>query len=169
MGTILGAILAVETVTLLVLFPTFKRRLIQRKESRERFLRSLQKPKPTRPAPRKHLQFLPKPSESTTPKKNNHANAETQFPVAVNHEVPSGNQSKSSPDEIVAALTSYIGLDSRDEAAAIYAEAQKENKVAQFIVGMALQRSGRSGAEDWFRLSAERDFQPAQNHLQETG
>jgi len=70
-------------------------------------------------------------------------------------------------EEEITAVKNYMCFDSRDEADAIYAQAQNGNPVAQFIVGMALQSSGRPEANAWLRLSAEQGFGPAQHHLGE--
>ena len=169
MGSVLGAILAFETVALVLLFPKFKQRLLQRKEARGRFLRSLKHPKPPTPQRRKIFDFLLLPSQPATPRKNRSSEIENQFPLLVNHQLSTANKSKANPEETLTAIKSYIGLDVRDEAGAIYTEAENGDRVAQFIVGMALRRSGRPGAKAWLRLSAEQDFEPAQNHLEETG
>ncbi len=72
--------------------------------------------------------------------------------------------------EILRAVLSHVKLDDLDEAHHIYQEAQKGNKVAQFIVGMALRKVGREdAAEIWFGLSAEQGFEPAIQHLRKAG
>jgi hypothetical protein len=73
---------------------------------------------------------------------------------------------KRNEDEIIA-VKNYMGFDTREEAEAIYEQARNGNPVAQFIVGIALQTSGRPGANAWLRLSAEQGFGPAQQHLGE--
>ncbi len=170
MGLVLGAILAVEAVALVLLFPKLKQRLLQRKDARERFLHNLQDPIPPIPPGRKDIGYLLSPSDWAPSRKSPYPAGENQFPHIVSHEVSSApSRLRSDPDETVVAIRTYIGLESRAEASAIYAEAQSGNRVAQFIVGMALQKSGGPGAEDWLRLSADQDFEPAQNHLEEAG
>lgn len=141
MGSLLGAILAVETVALVLLFPKLKQRMLQRKGARDRFLQSLQRPKPvpSRPQQQPWSRFLIAPRAANTPEQN--------------------------PDEAITAIKNYMAFDTREEASAIFTEAKEGNAVAQFIVGMALARSGRKDAKAWLRLSAEQDFGPAQHHL----
>jgi len=43
MGFVLGAILAIEVVWLVVLFPRLRRKMLVNKEARERLLQSLQR------------------------------------------------------------------------------------------------------------------------------
>lgn len=141
MGSILGAILAVETVALVLLFPKFRQRMLQRKEARDRFLQSLQRPSPVprRPWHQPQSPFLIAPSAPSPPEQN--------------------------PEDAIAAIKNYMAFDMREDARAIFTEAKKGSAVAQFIVGMALLRIGRKDAKAWLRLSAEQNFAPAQDHL----
>lgn len=154
MGTLLGAILAVETVALLLFFPKFKQRMLQRKEVQEHLLRSFYPPTPV-PSRRPPVRF---------------SNGESRSQLLVARDTSlTANTPKQNPDEVIMAIKNHIGLDTREEAGAIYGEAQNGSRVAQFIVGMALLKSGRPGARDWLRLSAEQDFGPAQDHMEEAG
>ena len=75
-----------------------------------------------------------------------------------------------SNEEILRALLNHVGLDSLEEAEPIYAEAKEGNKVARFIVGMALQKAGREEvAKIWFGLSAAQGFEPANDYLKRAG
>lgn len=141
MGSVLGAILAVEAVALVLLFPKFRERILQRKEARERFLRSLQRPKPVPTRRQQHPQWrlLVAPRASNPPEQN--------------------------ADEAIAAIKNYMALDTSEEASAIYTEAKDGSAVAQFIVGMALLRIARKDATAWLRLSADQNFTPAQHSL----
>jgi hypothetical protein len=145
-GSILRAIFAVETVALVLLFPKFKERMLQRKEARERFLRSLQRPKPLL----SRHQKKPRPSEGRS---------QLLIPARP------ANPSQQNPEEAITAVRSYMGFDTREEADAIYAEAKDGSAVAQFIVGMALLLRSRSVGKAWLRLSAEQGFGPARDHL----
>jgi hypothetical protein len=72
------------------------------------------------------------------------------------------------PNEVILqAITNHVGLDSPEEARSIYREATKGNKVAQFIVGISLQKARRREvAEAWLTLSAKQGFEPAKLHLE---
>ena len=71
--------------------------------------------------------------------------------------------------EIVAAVTHYGALDD-EEAGAICEEARGGNRVAQFIVGMALlSTTHRESANTWLRLSAQQGFGPARQELAKIG
>ncbi|MDT8069403.1 MAG: hypothetical protein ROO76_14660 [Terriglobia bacterium] len=75
-----------------------------------------------------------------------------------------------SDEEILKAVVNHVGLDSSEEAQAIYAEARRGNQVGQFIVGMALLKAGREeAATPWFDLSAAQGFEPAKQHLRKAG
>ena len=73
-------------------------------------------------------------------------------------------------DDIQRAIAAHVGLDDPQEAHSVYVEAQKGNMVAQFIVGLALQKAGRDEiAQAWLSLSAEQGFGPAKHHLRKAG
>ena len=75
-----------------------------------------------------------------------------------------------SDEEILKAVLNHVGLDSLEEARPIYEEARRGNKVAQFIVGMSLQKAGREEvAKTWFDLSAAQGFKPANEYLKKAG
>lgn len=70
-----------------------------------------------------------------------------------------------SDEEILRAVFNHVGLESMEEARPIYAEARKGNKVAQFIVGIALVKAGREeAAQIWLDSSAAQGFEPAKEH-----
>ena len=73
------------------------------------------------------------------------------------------------PNEVILqAISNYVSLDSLEEARSIHQEATKGNKVAQFIVGVSLQKMGRREAGDaWLNLSANQGFAPAKLHLED--
>jgi hypothetical protein len=146
-GTILAAILAVESVALLFLFPKFKQRMLQRKEFRKRFLRSVNRPRP-----------VPSPHPRQPSARANRLLISRDTPLIADIR-------KQNPETAITAVKNYMAFDTRDEAVAIYDQARNGNAVAQFIVGIALQRSGYPGANSWLRLSAQQNFGPAQDHL----
>lgn len=73
-------------------------------------------------------------------------------------------------EEILKAVAQYVPLDDLEEARSVYTEAQRGNKVAEFIVGMALLKAHhKDAAEGWLGLSAEQGFEPAKQHLKKAG
>jgi hypothetical protein len=73
-------------------------------------------------------------------------------------------------DDILQAISDYVPLDDVEEGRAVYAEAQCGNKVAEFIIGMALLKANRKeAARTWLGLSAEQGFGPAIQHLKMAG
>ena len=66
-----------------------------------------------------------------------------------------------SSQQLLSAVINYVALDS-DEAMRICEEARSGNKVAQYIVGVALLReSEATAAEKWLHLSANQGYEPA--------
>lgn len=62
---------------------------------------------------------------------------------------------------LLSAVMNYVGFDSED-AIRICEEAQLGNKVAQYILGIALLRVDRlADSEQWLHLSAEQGYEPA--------
>jgi hypothetical protein len=73
-------------------------------------------------------------------------------------------------EEILQAITHHVSLDAIDEARSIYQEALLGNKVAEFIVGMALMKTDHKElGEAWLGLSADKGFEPAIEHLRKAG
>lgn len=73
-------------------------------------------------------------------------------------------------EEILKAVLNHVALNDLEEARSIYYEAQRGNKVAQFIVAMSLLKAGREeSAEVWFQSSAAQGFEPAKQHLKKAG
>ncbi len=62
---------------------------------------------------------------------------------------------------LLAAVVEHVALDSFEEARPICDEAQMGNKVAQYIVGMALLKTDRRAAEAWLEMSAQQGYVPA--------
>jgi hypothetical protein len=75
------------------------------------------------------------------------------------------------PEEaILRAVAEYVPLDCFEEARSLYYEAQSGNKVAQFIVGMALRKQNYAEVgETWLQLSADQGFDPARQQLKKAG
>ena len=70
------------------------------------------------------------------------------------------------PDElIVNAVTAYVCVQ-RAEGRAVYDEARGGNKIAEYIVGMALLKAEYSEfGQAWLKLSADLGFEPAAQEL----
>lgn len=67
-----------------------------------------------------------------------------------------------SSQQLLSAVSNYVALGS-DEAGRICEEAQSGNRVAQYIVGVALLRENcATAAEGWLHLSANQGYEPAQ-------
>lgn len=72
-------------------------------------------------------------------------------------------------EDVVAAVTQHTSLDN-EEGNAICEEARRGNKVAQYIVGMALLKAEHpESARAWLQASAEQGFEPAQKYLLKAG
>jgi hypothetical protein len=79
---------------------------------------------------------------------------------------PRNLETNLSDEEILKAILHHVSLDDLEEARAVYDEALRGNRVAQFIVGMSLLKAKHPDAANvWLQLSAEQGFEPATHHL----
>jgi len=67
--------------------------------------------------------------------------------------------------QLLSAITDYIGLDTVEDSRQLCEEAQVGNKVAQYIVGMALAKVDELDSERWLRMSALQGYEPAIQHF----
>lgn len=75
-----------------------------------------------------------------------------------------------SDQEILQAISTYVALNDLEEARSVYEEAQRGNRIAQFIVGNALLTTNHVAvARAWLRLSAHQGFSPALQRLEVGG
>ena len=68
--------------------------------------------------------------------------------------------------QLLEAIAKQLKFERPDEVRSVLNEARRGNKVAQYIVGIALQGTRQFAAADgWLELSADQGYEPAKLHL----